>query len=85
MSVLDHYHPSGLETFRSLFDAELHLLTFLQAAVAVGLDCGVMYEYIRPTLTLNEAITLARIEPFDCSYNTIVHFKPSPYVELKIG
>jgi hypothetical protein len=83
MSFLDHGHPGSLETLRPLLDAKLNLLTFLQAPVTVRLDGGVMYKNIRPTLTLNETVTLARIEPFDCSNYTIVHFKTSPYVELK--
>ena len=46
---------------------KLHLLTFLQAAEATGLNGGEMHEDILPGGSLNEAISLGSIEPFHCT------------------
>jgi hypothetical protein len=76
---LKNCNPCSLEALGAFLDGELDLLAFLKSPVAIRLNRGIMNEYIRTTLALNEAITLARIEPFYLADNTITHFLKSPY------
>src|SRR5215475_1148696 len=57
----------SLQALGTLGDLELNGLTLVQRLVAVGLDRGEVHEDIFPGLALNEAISLAGIEPLNCS------------------
>jgi hypothetical protein len=58
-----------LESFRAFDNFELHLRTFLQAAVTVSLDSRKVDEDILATLPLDETIAFAGIEPL---YGTLL-------------
>jgi hypothetical protein len=55
----------SLRTFLPLGHFHSDLLPFFQSLESFHLDCGVMYEYILTTFTLDEAKTLIVIEPLD--------------------
>jgi hypothetical protein len=50
-------HVCRLRTFRPLDDFKLDRISFLQSAVAVTSDCGIMDENIGPIVAPNEAVT----------------------------
>ena len=52
-----------LQTFRSLFDFELDLLSIIQRLVTVALNGGKMDEYILARLALNKAKTFRSVKP----------------------
>jgi len=60
----------GLQALGPLFDFELDLLAFFQAAEAIGLNSGEVYEDIVAAFMSNKAVALATIEPFDCAGDT---------------
>jgi hypothetical protein len=60
-------HISSLRTLRSLDDLKLDRISFLQRAVAVASDRGIMYENIGAIVAPDEAVTFCVIEPFYCS------------------
>jgi hypothetical protein len=61
---------SRLRTFLPLHDLELHLIALLQALVAIGIDCAVVYEHIRTVFPPNESETLGIVEPL---HRSILH------------
>jgi hypothetical protein len=60
-------HVCGLRSFRTLDDFELDQISFLQSAIPVANDCGVMNKYIRAIIAPDETVALRIIEPFDSS------------------
>ena len=84
---LEHDHFGSLQALGALLDAKLHLLALLQGPETVRLNCGVMHEDIRSALTLNEAITFARIEPLNFADNTVTHivFLLTEYRKMFVG
>jgi hypothetical protein len=60
-------HVCRLRTFRPLDDFKLDRISFLQSAIAVASDCGIMYEHIRAIVTPDEAVPFRIIEPFNRS------------------
>jgi len=73
-SNLDNHDIGSLKAFRAFLDAEFDTLALLQGSEAVGLDRAKVHENIRTALALNEAVTLARIEPLYRASYTFVHF-----------
>ena len=63
--LLDNFNVCRLQAFRTLLNNKLDPLTFLEGSVPIGLDGGVMDEYIRPIVLRQKTITLAIVEPFD--------------------
>jgi hypothetical protein len=61
------YDVSGLRAFLPLYDLKLHLIAFLQALVAVGIDGAVVYEHIGTVVPPNESEPLGIVEPLDRS------------------
>jgi len=57
-------HVGGLWTLRPLHDFEFDDISFLQCAVTVSDDGGIVNEHIRAIVTPDEAITFGVIEPF---------------------
>src|SRR5581483_2385729 len=66
-SGLQSLNVLRLPALRALDDIKLNLLTFLQAAEAIRLDGGEVYEYILPILTADKAIALGVVKPLHCS------------------
>src|SRR5712672_3974890 len=57
-------HVGSLRTFRPLHNFEFDYISFLQCAVTVSDDGGIVNEHIRAIVTPDEAITFGVIEPF---------------------
>ena len=53
-----------LGTLRSLDDFKLDRISFLQSAIAVTYDCGIVDKNIRAIIAPDEAIALRIVEPF---------------------
>ena len=47
----------GLGAFGSLNDVEFNLIAFFEALVALALNGAVVYEYVCPAITAEEAVT----------------------------
>jgi len=62
-----------LKTLGAIFNSELDLLAFLQVLESFALNGGEMNENVRAALTLEEAVALRSIEPFDCTVDTFRH------------
>jgi hypothetical protein len=56
-------HVGGVQSLRPLLALELDGLAFVEALIAVFLDCGEMDENILSGRALNKAITLGPVEP----------------------
>ena len=65
--MLDALDVLRLPAFRAFDYVELNLLTFLQAAKAVGLDGGEVHEYIFTILAADKTIALGIVKPLYCS------------------
>src|SRR5580658_580023 len=65
----------GLRSLLSFGDFELHRVAFLQALVALGSDCAVMYKNVRAIRAPDEAVALCVIEPLDRTFQTF-HVPP---------
>ena len=68
--LVDGDDVGGLQALGTLLDLELDLLAFFQVLEAIALDSAEVDEDVRAAFALNEAITLAPIEPFDCAGDT---------------
>jgi hypothetical protein len=64
------YDVSGLRAFLPLDDFEFHLIAFLQALVALGIDSAVVNENIRTIIAPNESEPFGIVEPLDRSSQT---------------
>src|SRR5882762_8660969 len=64
---LDALDVLGLPALGAFDHVKLHLLTFLQAAEAAGLNGGEMHEYILAVLAADESIALGVVKPLHCS------------------
>src|SRR5271165_2836816 len=64
---LEASHVRCLQTLGALGDLELNRLTFVQRLVSIRHDCREMDKDVFAGLALNEAKTLASIEPLYCS------------------
>lgn len=60
----------SLQSLGTFFNAEFYSLTFHQVAKAITVDGSVVDEYIWAVLLGDETISLAAVEPIDCSNNT---------------
>jgi len=70
---LSQYYVLSLGTFLSLYNGELHALTFFQRAEPGGLDFTVVYENVIAVLDLNETEAFCRIEPLYSANCTFSH------------
>jgi hypothetical protein len=66
-SRLEASHVRSLQTLGALGDLELNRLTFVERLVSIRHDCREMDKDVFAGLALNEAKTLASIEPLYCS------------------
>ena len=64
---LDALDVLRLPALGALYDVELNLLTFLQAAKTVCLDGGEVHEYVLAILAADETIALGIVKPLYCS------------------
>ena len=64
---LDDFDIFCLPTLGAFDNVELHRLTFLQAAKAIGLDRRVMDKYIRPVPAAEKTKSLLIVKPLDRS------------------
>jgi hypothetical protein len=60
-------HIGSLRTFRPLHNLKLDSLSFLQSAVAVANDSGIMNENIRTIVAPDKAIAFRVIKPLYCA------------------
>ena len=67
MVLLDSLYVLGLPPLGALDHIELHLLTFLQAAEAAGLNGGEMHEYILTILAADKTVALGVVKSLHCS------------------
>src|SRR6476646_8848633 len=65
---LDSTYVLGLQTLGTLLHLELHLRTFVQGAIAVGLYRRKMNEHIVTAGTLDKSVALCGIEPFHYAF-----------------
>lgn len=63
--ILDNFDRGGLQTLGAFFDGELHLLAFLEIAIAIAFNCGVVDENIRAAFASEEAVAFFAIKPLD--------------------
>lgn len=63
----------GLGSAFTLYDIELNRFAFFEGFESIGLDRGVVYEYIATVFALDESITFFSIEPF----NLTLHLRAS--------
>src|SRR5512143_936274 len=71
--ILDGYYVCSLQSLRALFNREFNFLIFLQAAVAVHLDCRVVDKHIIAIFASEKAVAFRRVEPFYGSNNSLTH------------
>jgi hypothetical protein len=65
--LAEHNHVRGLWTLGAFLNREFDLLTFFKVLEAVTLDRREVDEDIRAAFASEETITLASVEPFDCT------------------
>src|SRR5262245_60480327 len=76
---------AGLQAFGAAPDGKLDGLAFLQRAIAVGLDGGVMDENILSTFLGQKAVPFGGIEPLDGAYNSIVRHGRNSLKKMVLG
>ena len=64
---LEADYVCGLEALRPAGHFEFNRLSFIERLVPIRLDGGKVYEDVLARLALDESITLAGVEPLDCS------------------
>ena len=70
---LELAHVASFGAFLTLLKGKYHTITFIEAAIPVGGNRGVMDEYIRlAVIDLNEPKTLGVVEPLDNTFQLIV-------------
>ena len=55
----------GLRTAVAFGDIECYCLALVECLESVGLDCGIMYEYVVSVISCDESITFFCIEPLN--------------------
>src|SRR5688572_23132994 len=81
--LAQYSYVACLRTFRTLFNCELDLLSFLQVLVTIAGNSGEMDENVLSTFAFDEAEAFVTIEPLYCTDNSVRHVLP-PYGNLKI-
>jgi hypothetical protein len=76
LNGLQSLNVLSLKTLRSFHDVELHSLTFLEAAEAIGLDRAEVHEYVFAVLARDKPKTLGIIEPL---YSSLFHCVSKTY------
>ena len=66
-AVLDALDVLCLPALGAFDYVKLHLLTFLEAAEAAGLNGGEMHEYILTVLAADKTVALGVVKPLHCS------------------
>jgi len=66
-SGLDAFDVLGLPALGAFDHIELHLLPFLKAAEAIGLNGGEVNEHVLTVLAADESVTLGVVKPLYCS------------------
>ena len=74
LSGLDGLDVLRLPALRPLYDIELDLLAFLQAAKAIRLDGGEVNENVLAILAAEKTITLGIVKPLYCSCFVLLVF-----------
>src|SRR5580658_9321761 len=64
-----------LRPFLSLHNLKFHLISLLQALVALGGDRAVVDEYVRSIVSPQETVSLRVVEPLDGAFQTF-HVRP---------
>lgn len=83
--VLAQYsYVAGLRTFRTLFNSELDLLSFLQVLVTIALNSGEMNENVLSAFAFDEAEAFCSIEPLYCTDNSFRHVLPPMAIKFFI-
>jgi hypothetical protein len=75
LSILQGDDHRSLGTLGALLDGELHLLTFAQGAITLGLNRGVMHEDILAAFNRQETVPFFIVEPLHRTNDTFCHFK----------
>jgi len=73
-----------LGSFLALHDIELDVVTFLQAFIAVDLNCAVMYEHIGAIVPPYESISFSVVEPFDLTF-ILSHVRLPSSKQIAVG
>jgi hypothetical protein len=76
LNGLQRLYVFSLQTLRSFHDVELHSLTFLEAAEAIGLDRAEVHEYVFAVLARDKPKTLGIVKPL---YSSLFHFVSKTY------
>ena len=76
LNDLQSLNVLSLQTLRSFHDVELHSLTFLEAAEAIGLDRAEMHEYVFAVLARDKPKTLGIVKPL---YSSLFHCVSKTY------
>lgn len=73
--ALNGNHVCSLKALRSFDHLKFNCRTFLEIAITVSLDGGIMDEDVFTLVALNEAVTFGRIEPlYGPSFTIVGHF-----------
>jgi hypothetical protein len=74
-----------LRAFRPLHDLELHRISFLQGAVSISCDGGIVNEHIWTVIAPDEAVSFGIIEPLYSSLHCDSLLKRDVRDSLAIG
>jgi len=72
--LLESPDAGGAEALSAIFNTELDPLILPQRGKPTALDVRVMHKYVLSSLTRDEAIPFAVVEPFDGSFLSFCHF-----------
>src|SRR3990172_3248141 len=82
LSGLQDNDLAGLQSLGAALDVELDPLAFVQRAIALGLNRGVVDKHVLAAFTRDEAVPLGGVEPLDGALRSFVH---SLFLLLRIG
>jgi hypothetical protein len=78
-NALDRHHVCGLKSLGSLHNLKFDCRTFLEVAITISLNRGIMYEDVLTLAALDEAVPLGGIEPLNGpSFSIVAHFTSTP-------
>ncbi len=81
--LLESPDAGGAETLSAIFNTELDPLVLPQRGKPTALDVRVMHKYVLSSLTRDEAVPFAVVEPLDGSLLSFSHF-PNLYSLLML-
>lgn len=73
----------SLQTLRTLYHREFHLLAFLKGTISIGLDGGVMYKHIAALGPFNEPVAFGIVEPLHSTCLSTTHLLRDPFQIIK--